>query len=125
MTCCGACRTSRACALTAPPQPTAGDATALSPIPVPFPVRAWRTRLTEPTPTATSAISSRKAETLGIAHNTGAGLADQFLQRFSAEHGYRRAGDYEITVTLRRANRSVAMASARLRAPIFVMADER
>lgn len=35
-------------------------------------------------------------------------------RRFSAEHGYRRAGDYEITVTLRRANRSVAVASARV-----------
>jgi hypothetical protein len=40
----------------------------------------------------------------------GSGL----IRRFSAEHGYRRAGDYEITVTLRRANRSVAMASARV-----------
>jgi len=35
-------------------------------------------------------------------------------RRFSAEHGYRRAGDYEITVTLRRANRSLAVASARV-----------
>ena len=35
-------------------------------------------------------------------------------RRFSAEHGYRRAGEYEITVTLRRANRSVAVASARV-----------
>ena len=40
----------------------------------------------------------------------GSGL----IRRFSAEHGYRRAGDYEITVTLRRANRSVAVASARV-----------
>ena len=35
-------------------------------------------------------------------------------RRFSAEHGYRHAGDYEITITLRRANRSVAVASARV-----------
>jgi len=35
-------------------------------------------------------------------------------RRFSAEHGYRHAGDYQVTVTLRRANRSVAEASARI-----------
>ena len=38
----------------------------------------------------------------------------QFERRFSAEHGYRHPGDYEIKVTLRRANRSVAVASARV-----------
>ena len=38
----------------------------------------------------------------------------EFERRFSAEHGYRHAGDYEITITLRRANRSVAVASARV-----------
>jgi len=38
----------------------------------------------------------------------------EFVRRFSAEHGYRRAGDYEITVTLRRANKSLAAASARV-----------
>jgi hypothetical protein len=38
----------------------------------------------------------------------------ELIRRFSAEHGYRRAGDYEITVTLRRANRSFAVASARV-----------
>jgi hypothetical protein len=35
-------------------------------------------------------------------------------RRFSSEHGYRHAGDYEVTVTMRRANRSVAVASARV-----------
>ena len=35
-------------------------------------------------------------------------------RRFSAEHGYRQAGDYQVTVRLRRANRSVAEASARV-----------
>ena len=38
----------------------------------------------------------------------------EFERRFSAEHGYRHAGDYEITITLRRANRSLAVASARV-----------
>ena len=38
----------------------------------------------------------------------------EFVRRFSAEHGYRRAGEYEITVTLRRANKSLAAASARV-----------
>ena len=40
--------------------------------------------------------------------------SSELERRFSAEHGYRRAGDYEITVTLRRANRSLAVASARV-----------
>ena len=38
----------------------------------------------------------------------------EFERRFSAEHDYRHAGDYEITITLRRANRSLAVASARV-----------
>ena len=38
----------------------------------------------------------------------------ELVRHFSAEHGYRHAGDYEITVTLRRANKSLAMASARI-----------
>ena len=38
----------------------------------------------------------------------------EFERRFTAQHGYRQAGDYEIKVTLRRANRSVAVASARV-----------
>lgn len=38
----------------------------------------------------------------------------EIVRRFSAEHGYRRAGDYSITVTLRRANRSLAIATARV-----------
>ena len=38
----------------------------------------------------------------------------EFVRRFSAEHGYRRAGEYEITIPLRRANNALAMASARV-----------
>jgi hypothetical protein len=39
----------------------------------------------------------------------------ELVRRFSAQHGYRQAGEYEmITVTLRRANRSLAVASARV-----------
>ena len=38
----------------------------------------------------------------------------ELIRRFSAEHGYRRAGEYEITVTLRRANKSLAVAAARV-----------
>jgi hypothetical protein len=38
----------------------------------------------------------------------------EFVRRFTAQHGYGRAGEYRITVTLRRANRSLAMASARV-----------
>ena len=38
----------------------------------------------------------------------------ELARHFSAEHGYRHAGEYEITITLRRANRSLAMASARV-----------
>jgi hypothetical protein len=38
----------------------------------------------------------------------------ELVRHFSAEHGYRHAGEYQITVTLRRANRSLAMASARV-----------
>jgi len=35
-------------------------------------------------------------------------------RRFSARHAYRRAGDYEVRVTLRRAERSIAMATVRV-----------
>jgi hypothetical protein len=38
----------------------------------------------------------------------------EMARHFSAEHGYRYAGEYEITITLRRSNRSLAMASARV-----------
>jgi hypothetical protein len=38
----------------------------------------------------------------------------ELVRSFSAEHGYRRAGDYRITVTLRRASKSLAVASARV-----------
>jgi hypothetical protein len=38
----------------------------------------------------------------------------ELMRHFTAEHGYRHAGEYEITVTLRRANKSLAMASARV-----------
>jgi hypothetical protein len=38
----------------------------------------------------------------------------ELVRRFTAQHGYRHAGDYEIKVTLRRANRSLAVASARV-----------
>ena len=38
----------------------------------------------------------------------------EFVRRFSAQHGYRSAGEYQITVTLRRANRPLAVASARV-----------
>ena len=36
------------------------------------------------------------------------------VRRFTAHHGYRSAGEYQITVTLRRANKSLAVASARI-----------
>jgi hypothetical protein len=38
----------------------------------------------------------------------------ELMRHFSAEHGYRHAGEYEITITLRRANKSLAVASARI-----------
>ena len=38
----------------------------------------------------------------------------ELVRLFSAEHGYRGAGEYQITVTLRRANKSLAVASARV-----------
>ena len=38
----------------------------------------------------------------------------ELVRHFSAEHGYRSAGEYHITVTLRRANKPLAMASARV-----------
>jgi hypothetical protein len=38
----------------------------------------------------------------------------ELVRHFSAEHGYRNAGEYEITVTLRRANRPLAIASAHI-----------
>jgi hypothetical protein len=38
----------------------------------------------------------------------------ELVRRFTAQHGYRSAGEYEITVTLRRANKSLAVASARV-----------
>lgn len=39
---------------------------------------------------------------------------NEFVRHFSAEHGYRHAGEYEITVTLRRANKALAVATARV-----------
>jgi hypothetical protein len=38
--------------------------------------------------------------------------AGTFERRFTAEHAYRQAGNYNVRVTMRRANRSVAVASA-------------
>ena len=35
-------------------------------------------------------------------------------RRFTAEHTYRRAGVYNLSVTMRRANRTLAKASARV-----------
>ena len=38
----------------------------------------------------------------------------ELVRHFSAEHGYSHAGEYEITVTLRRASKSLAVATARV-----------
>jgi hypothetical protein len=38
----------------------------------------------------------------------------EIIRRFTAQHPYRRAGEFQITVTLRRANKSLAVASARV-----------